>query len=289
MNAIIGLHNDLLNYNDNSIKLIAKYYQLNGTPNDLRWLIAIKHYSKKGQMYEGIMDQEPILTSMAKNMTVKEVLDYAQTNKLTRKIRDSMLRNSIVKKSDIDKALHKLMFTSKLTKNDIDIFYALFKNNNITLKQKKIIGLFGLFQGFIKYNDLDKALEVADFVGKHKIDIIRIENNPSFDLQFLSNFPKLWSVEINSSTVTGSFSELSPNVTYLSLIKSTIEDFSGLSRLTNLRYLYLTGTNIKDVTPLLGLEKLEVLNIQKTPITEESKQIIKNHLPKTKIDPYNLI
>ncbi|MBC6314399.1 MucBP domain-containing protein [Listeria grandensis] len=47
----------------------------------------------------------------------------------------------------------------------------------------------------------------------------------------------------------------------LSIVKSRVQDISGIKNLTNLRYLDLSDNNITDASPIAGLTKLESINL----------------------------
>ncbi|MBC6314788.1 MucBP domain-containing protein [Listeria grandensis] len=47
----------------------------------------------------------------------------------------------------------------------------------------------------------------------------------------------------------------------LSIVKSRVQDISGIKNLTNLRYLDLSDNNITDASPIAGLTKLEYINL----------------------------
>ena len=44
--SVIDFHNDLKKYSSNDIKTIAKYLNLYGSLDDLRWMIAVHNFSQ---------------------------------------------------------------------------------------------------------------------------------------------------------------------------------------------------------------------------------------------------
>ncbi|MBC1719691.1 LapB repeat-containing protein [Listeria seeligeri] len=104
-----------------------------------------------------------------------------------------------------------------------------------------------------------------------KLDTLLVNSNSSYlrTVGSLDGLPALRILELNSNYInfTGkeatlsAFSDLT-NLTELSMKDNFyIVDLSGLSSLTNLRYLYLDNNRIEDVTPLSNLTELRELTL----------------------------
>lgn len=158
METIIELHRDLQMYSDKSIRLMAKHFDLTGSISDLRWLLAINNSYKKAEM-NPVLRQVPILESMAKNMSVKEVLNYANVNRISKNSRNFMLEKAKVSKADIR---HYFEFGL----GDLQIQISLFKNPNV----EKIDGPY-FFQELIGSGMVNTATDLLNS-GKYNTDSI---------------------------------------------------------------------------------------------------------------------
>ena len=120
-----------------------------------------------------------------------------------------------------------------------------------------------------------------------------IGHNAVRDLSFLYDLPNLkvlilaCNIELKDITPVGSLKELQ----YLELFKNRINDISCLANCTNLIDLNICFNNIKDWTPLHGLDKLERLWLYNSnnwsdeyPVDREVVKALKENLPDCHVD-----
>lgn len=97
------------------------------------------------------------------------------------------------------------------------------------------------------------------------------ENNQIERLDGLDGLEKLASVELNENNLTNleGLGNL-PNLTQISLADNNISDLEGIQGLKNLRELAINGNEaLADITPLLKLEHLESVRLDKTAVSDE--------------------
>ena len=267
METIIELHRDLQKYPDKSIRLMATHFDLTGSVSDLRWLLAINNSTKKAQM-NPVLTQLPVLESMAKNMSVPEVLNYANVNRLSKNSRNFMLENAKVSKADIQHYF-------ELGLGDLQIQISLFKNPEV----KRIDSPY-FFQNLIGSRMVNTATDLLNS-GKYDIDNIgslHLKNVNDAGIALLSNFNNLCELYIRDSTITNFLPLQNLQLTDLIIKNSRISGFTGLSRVSTLKLdncivnfditglsrldsLHLYNTDISDLTPLpTGLRGLEIFN-----------------------------
>jgi len=89
---------------------------------------------------------------------------------------------------------------------------------------------------------------------------VHVEDYQGLDISFLANFKNLTELSLSQDIIANNdFSVLSKltQLTYLDLYKTGITDLSVLSNLTNLEFLDLDNNDISDISALKNLNKLE--------------------------------
>ena len=109
--------------------------------------------------------------------------------------------------------------------------------------------------------------------------ILRMENIPSFDLEFFENPQEIREFRYMDTTVSG-LEALSVclKLKDLWMPRNRLEDLSHLRELTNLRTLSLSNNRIHSLEPLAGLLSLGYLDLSGNPVTSEEL----SHLRKLK-------
>ena len=74
------------------------------------------------------------------------------------------------------------------------------------------------------------------------------------------------------------------NLKYLVLYSTQVKDVTPLSGLTSLENLHLNLTQLSDVTPLAGLKNLKELNLNDTQVSQDDYEMLQEALPNCYID-----
>ncbi|MBC2037330.1 MucBP domain-containing protein [Listeria booriae] len=122
---------------------------------------------------------------------------------------------------------------------------------------------------FVYFEDLDLDQEVTQEELNRVTKINEnwdITENPMRNIegvQYLHNLKSLsigdgvWSGFVETLDLLAGLNKLEE----LSIVKSRVQDISGIKNLTNLTYLNLSDNNITDANPIAGLTKLEYINL----------------------------
>jgi len=71
---------------------------------------------------------------------------------------------------------------------------------------------------------------------------------------------------------------------FLNLNDNVVSDLSPLSKLKDIKVLYLERNRITSVTALAGLEQLEMVNLGGNPIPRSEVEALRKALPNCRID-----
>lgn len=110
---------------------------------------------------------------------------------------------------------------------------------------------------------------------KETVELVELEVNSREELYARLNDPKIAQCRVLTFFYTPSLKELEhlvekqPDLTVLDLSKTSISDISPLSSLKKLRHLYLGGTKVIDLSPLIGCPKLWTIDLRNTPLENE--------------------
>ena len=63
-----------------------------------------------------------------------------------------------------------------------------------------------------------------------------------------------------------------------------VYDFTPLARFTSLEFLYLDGSKVHDLTPLMGLKRLRYVSLTNVPVSKEQIEALQLAVPNCKID-----
>lgn len=113
LQTIINFKKDLDFYTDGEVLSIAKMYNLSGSPNDLRWIISIRHTSQNAQMLSGgvmsFVEKLPILIPVFKTRGENIAINKNYVDKLLQLIREQKeFKKNLRKMSMADKRKREL-------------------------------------------------------------------------------------------------------------------------------------------------------------------------------------
>lgn len=269
MDSILLFYRDLTTLPKSNIYALANFYNLSGSYNDLCWMIAIHNSRQYGQM----ILQTPIMESLAKNMTIEEVLNYANINRLTDKNKNIMLRNAkvspdIVNKLKIERRwniLEQVLFNPNLNIDSIEEL-SLADMPIYSLKSlKRLTELKTLFLQNLPLQSLDGIESLKNLLS------LTIVNCPIENIRPIQDLTKLIRLHLITNEITDiNGIEKLKSLIDLKFIRSPIDNISLLSQLIRIRFLNLSSTYIDNIESLKNLDKLEVLNISDTGVTDIS-------------------
>ena len=271
METIIEFHRDLATLPKPEIFTLAKFYDYDRSYNDLLWMIAIRHGRQHAQM-RGIISQVPVLESLAKNMTVEQVLNYANVNRFSKAHRNIMLREAKVNPNIITQLNRERRW---------DILEQVLYNHNLDVDSIEELSLADMpIQNLeavgrltsLKKLDL-KNLPVTSLNGLQSLkDLLSLTvvNCPVTDIRPITDLTQIIRLYLINTGITNlSGIEKLKSLVDLRIETSPIDDISSLSNLKKLRFLSLYKTYITEI-PLRNLQKLEVLNISETGVSDIS-------------------
>lgn len=106
LQTIVNFKKDLDLYTDREVLSIAKMYNLSGSPNDLRWIIAIRHASQNAQMLSGgvmsFVEKLPALIPVFKTRGENIAIDKNYVDKLLQLIREQKQFKKNLKKMSME-------------------------------------------------------------------------------------------------------------------------------------------------------------------------------------------
>lgn len=189
MQNITRFHKDLKTYTDVQIRLMAKHNGLTGRPDDLRWILAIKHSHIKAQMPVDFLSQFPPLESLVVDgeLTLDELLNLRYVSSMHKKFIDLYLERFVKGLKTVNNdTLMKYIQKPRLTHLDLLVIKGLVENprvdksydsNKALMKAIEyghidVVRLLLSDQSLDLSNDINLALIVACEWGH--IDIVRL-------------------------------------------------------------------------------------------------------------------
>lgn len=145
-----------------------------------------------------------------------------------------------------------------------------------------------------KITDLN-SLEKLDLSGTNLSDIstlseldnlekIIFANTDVSDLSPVSDLNKLIKLDLDGCPVKdlSPISEL-PNLRTLDIDNTQVSDLSPVSSLESLSWIEFRGTSVSDVSPLYGLKGLDFVGLQRSNVSNQQCEELKNKLPEAEI------
>lgn len=247
---------DLDNYSTSDINKIAKMYNISGSLNDIKWLIAIRHANKKQMLPEDPYIQSTIL----EKLPVKDLLNLCSTERNNREcVRELKKRYPNIPTDDSLEMMHILHFLKwKENTYDPDKLTILLNKTEmkITINKKMPPGI-----GYLK------NLQTLQIKVKPNVQFpFEIENLSG--LRELSIMPKIpyGGIANNYRIKDIGISNVLHNLTNLETLKLSNWSLDpntcrALGEMKSLRHLITHKVNIPDdITQLTQLETLEVDN-----------------------------